>query len=142
MRICVDTNILIDILKAEHHLHEEKLFKAIEAKHDLIIPSIVYAELMPQFKGDSILLEDFLADFKIKIEDLNLKATRLASERWLKYLNKKTKVKCPHCNLEINIKAHVLSDFFIGGFALAQSDLLLTRDRGIYKQYFSDLELF
>jgi hypothetical protein len=32
-----------------------------------------------------------------------------------------------------------LSDFFIGGFASARCDAIITRDRGIYKKYFPDL---
>jgi hypothetical protein len=39
-------------------------------------------------------------------------------------------------------KEHFLSDFYIGGFALAQCDAILTRDRGIYGKYFADLPLY
>jgi hypothetical protein len=34
----------------------------------------------------------------------------------------------------------LLSDFYIGGFASAKCDAILTRDRGIYRKYFQTLE--
>jgi len=47
---------------------------------------------------------------------------------------------CVDTTVLINIlKQHVLSDFYIGGFALAHCKAILTRDRGIYKKYFPDV---
>jgi hypothetical protein len=57
----------------------------------------------------------------------------------MKYLKRKTKARCPRCGLEIERKEHFLSDFYIGGFALARCDTILTRDRGIYRKYFPEL---
>lgn len=91
MRICVDTTILIDVLKDEFRPFQDKLYEAIASNEQLVSPSVVFGELMPQFKGD----EKQVADF--------------------------------------------LSDFYIGGFALAKCDAILTRDRGIYKKYFPTL---
>ncbi len=58
---------------------------------------------------------------------------------WMKYLKKKTKVRCPQCGQKLNLKEHFLSDFYIGGFASATCNAILTRDRGIYKKYFPRL---
>ena len=41
-------------------------------KEDLVAPAVVYAELMPQFKGDTDLLNQFLREHRIVIEPLSL----------------------------------------------------------------------
>jgi predicted nucleic acid-binding protein len=87
-------------------------------------------------------MESFLKDHKVSIEVLGTEAARLAGVRWMEYLKKKTKARCPHCGQVLSLREHFLSDFYIGGFALAHCDALLTRDRGIYRKYFADLKLF
>jgi hypothetical protein len=37
---------------------------------------------------------------------------------------------------------HILSDFYIGGFALCHCGAALTRDGGIYGKYFPDLSIY
>lgn len=139
MRICIDTTILIDILKDEFKSHQEKLYTALSKREDLIAPSVVFAELMPQFNGDIKLLHAFLGDHKIRIEPLDLDAVISAATGWMKYLRRKTKLKCVQCGNILDVKEHFLSDFYIGGFALTKCNTILTRDRGIYKRYFPDL---
>lgn len=139
MRICVDTTILIDILKDEYRSYHEKLYTALERKEDIVAPSVVFAELMPQFKGDTKLLKSFLREHKIKIEPLDLDSTMNAGMRWMKYLKRKSKKKCPHCGKLLKFKENFLSDLYIGGFACVRCDTILTRDRGIYRKYFPEL---
>ena len=50
MKICVDTVVLIDVLKDEFKAYQDKLYAALIAKESLIAPAVVFAELMPQFK--------------------------------------------------------------------------------------------
>lgn len=140
MKICIDTTILIDILKDENPSFQEMLYKAIQAKEELIIPVVVYAELMPQFNGKTEQVELFLKEHGVKVEDLDLKSVQTASASWLRYLKRKTKVSCPKCGEKIGIKEHFLSDFYIGGFAITRCDEILTRDRGIYRKYFPQLK--
>ena len=139
MKICIDTTILIDILKDECKTHQEKLYAALAKKEDLIAPSVVFAELIPQFKGDTKLLHSFLRDHKIRIEPLDLDSIISAGTRWMKYLKRKTRPKCPQCGNILSVKEYFLSDFYIGGFALTKCDAILTRDRGIYRKYFPEL---
>ena len=54
MRICVDTVVLIDVLKDEFVPYQKKFYAAIAAKESLIAPTVVYAELMPQFGGNPV----------------------------------------------------------------------------------------
>ena len=142
MKICVDTVVLIDILKDEFRSNQKKFYAALAAKETLIAPVVVFAELMPQFRGDSNMAQSFLKEHKINIEALGLADVSIAAARWLKYLKRKTKAKCPNCGHHLNKKEHFLSDFYIGGFAAAKCDAILTRDRGIYKKYFPDLQIY
>ncbi|MFQ5456782.1 MAG: type II toxin-antitoxin system VapC family toxin [Nitrospirota bacterium] len=139
MKICIDTTILIDILKDEFKIYQEKLYDALAMREDLVALSVVFAELIPQFKGDTKLLKLFLKEHKIRIEALDVDSAATAGIRWMKYLKRKSKIKCPECEHLLNIKEHFLSDFYIGGFASRKCDAILTRDRGIYKKYFPEL---
>ena len=140
MRICVDTVVLIDVLKDEFPSNQEKLYSALAANETLMAPSVVFAELMPQFRGNKNQLNSFLKDHKIAIDPLDVDSVSIAGTRWMKYLKRKSKTKCPKCGEVLDKKEHFLSDFYIGGFALAKCDAILTRDRGIYRKYFSELE--
>jgi len=139
LKVCVDTSILIDILKDEFRSFQDKLYTALSRRENLVAPSVVYAELMPQFKGNIKLLGEFLEEHKITIESLDVNSAITAAKAWIRYLKRKTKEKCPQCALELNLKEHFLSDFYIGGFASAKCDTILARDRGIYTKYFSGL---
>ena len=139
MRVCIDTTILIDILKDEFRNFQDKLYIALERGEDLVVPSVVYAELLPQFKGNARLVDEFLSEHKIEIAPLDTISATAAAKSWMKYLKRKEKVKCPQCGHKMIFRAHFLSDFFIGGFASSKCDAILTRDRGIYKKYFPDL---
>jgi predicted nucleic acid-binding protein len=139
LRVCVDTTILIDILKNEFKDFQDKLYLALSKGENLIAPTVVYAELMPQFNGDTRLLGEFLEEHKINIEALDKNSAGAAAKGWMKYLKKRSKVKCPECGRKMNFKEHFLSGFYIGGFAITKCDSILTRDRGIYKKYFPGL---
>ena len=139
MRVCIDTTILLDILKDEFRNFQDKLYTALARRDKLVAPPMILAELMPQFKGNTKLLGEFLEEHKIAIEPLGADSAITAAQAWLRYLKRKTKVKCPQCGMKLNLKEHFLSDFYIGGFALAKCNAILTRDRGIYAKYFPAL---
>lgn len=139
MKVCVDTTVLIDILKDEYRSYQKNLYTALARRENLVAPSVVFTELMPQFKGDTKLLHSFLRKHKIRIESLDLDPVIIAGSRWIKYLKRKPGVKCPQCGQRLNIRQYFLSDFYIGGFALTKCDATLTRDRGIYTKYFPEL---
>ena len=46
--------ILLDILKDEFRSFQDKLYAAIEKKDDLMAPSVVFAELIPQFNKNHL----------------------------------------------------------------------------------------
>ncbi len=140
MKICVDTAVLIDILKDENRPFQEMLYSALSARETLTAPVVVFAELLPQFGGDNKLAALFLKDHQIQVESLDLEGAIIAGRRWIQYLKKKRKSHCPECGRPLLQREHLLSDFYIGGFALAKCDAILTRDRGIYKKYFPELK--
>jgi predicted nucleic acid-binding protein len=140
MKICIDTMVLIDILKDENRPFQETFYSAFSSREALVIPVVVFAELMPQFGGDHKLAALFLKDHQIQVESLDQEGAVLAGQRWIQYLKKKRKIKCPKCGTPLSPKEHFLSVFYIGGFALAKCDAILTRDRGIYKKYFPELK--
>jgi predicted nucleic acid-binding protein len=135
----VDTTILLDILKDEFRSFQDKLYAAIARRENLVAPSVVFAELMPQFEGNTRLLEQFFAEHKIAAEPLGEDSAIAAARAWMRYLKRKTKVKCPQCGRMLDLKEHFLSDFYVGGFASVRCDAILTRDRGIFKTYFPAL---
>jgi len=139
MRICIDTTILIDILKDEYRSYQDRLYAAMAAGEELAIPSVVYAELLPQFEGDTVTLDEFLKEHKLRVEPLDIPSVISAATSWMTYLTRKGKVKCPQCGHALAHRAHFLSDFYIGGFASARCDAILTRDRGIFRTYFPEL---
>jgi len=139
LRVCVDTTILLDILKDEFRSFQDKLYTALVRKENLVAPPVVFAELMPQFKGNTRQLTEFLEEHKIAIEPLDVDSAIAAAQAWMRYLKRKTKVKCPECGRKLDLKEHFLSDFYIGGFASAKCGSILTRDRGIYSSYFPAL---
>ncbi|HUS88208.1 MAG TPA: type II toxin-antitoxin system VapC family toxin [Desulfosporosinus sp.] len=139
MKLCVDTTILIDILKDEFKSFQDKLYLALSRGEDLVAPTVVYAELMPQFNGDIKMLGEFIDEHKINIIALDKDSAGVAAKAWMKYLKKRSKAKCPECGQKLNFKEHFLSDFYIGGFAITKCDSILTRDRGIYRKYFPGL---
>ncbi len=141
MRVCVDTTVLIDILKDEFPVYQERLYSALERNEELVAPSIIIAELIPQFKGDLKLLNTFVREHKIAINSLDVDSAAIAGARWMDYLKRKSRAVCPQCGYLLDKKEHFLSDFYIGGYALAHCDAILTRDRGIYKKYFRDLKV-
>jgi predicted nucleic acid-binding protein len=139
VKICVDTVVLIDILKDEFQSNQQKLYSAIAAQETLMAPVVVFAELMPQFNGVLKQVDSFFKDHKIRIDPLEVDAVSIAGTRWMRYLKRKSKTKCPNCGEVLDRKENFLSDFYIGGFALAKCDAIITRDRGVYRKYFPEL---
>jgi hypothetical protein len=96
--------------------------------------------LIPQFQEDVKSLRQFLEEHKINVHPLDIESVTRAALAWLKFLKRKKRVRCPQCGYELQGKEHLLSDFYIGGFAQVRCDAILTRDRGIYRKYFPELK--
>jgi predicted nucleic acid-binding protein len=127
--ILVDTNILLDVFKADpvwmpwslQHLR-------LHQGQGLAINAIVYAELAGH-PGMDIDLDGFLDSQAIAMPPIGRAAARSAALAFRAYRSRG------------GSKTSVLPDFFIGAHAQAEGWTLLTRDRARYTTYFPSIEL-
>ena len=127
--ILVDTNVLLDIYKADTVWMPWSVRQLRSAKPEqLAINMVVYAELAayPTEPGQ---IDKFLETLTIQVFDLTRPAARLAGQAFRQYRQRGGN------------KTGVLPDFFIGAHAETEKYKLLTRDAGRYKTYFPKIKL-
>ena len=149
----VDTNIFSDILFPDPQ-YKDTAFAYIDRgirEGVLIICELVYSELSVFFPEKSE-LDRFLKDLNVTLKSSTEDSLYKAGLAWKEYLKRRSpEIQCPACGNEMTMtcnecnqpltRRHIISDFIIGAHAEALADTLLTRDRGIYKAYFKDLQL-
>jgi hypothetical protein len=155
MITAVDTNIILDVLIPGEPFGEssKELLDRHLSKGNLILCEVVFAELAARFTSEED-LASFLADTRMNLDYSNEKSLYMAGSIWAEYARKSAKNRftcgkcgnafeatCPQCHVVLTKRLHVLADFLIGAHALVQADCILSRDPGVYKNYFSDLKV-
>jgi predicted nucleic acid-binding protein len=127
--ILVDTNVLLDIYKADLIWMPWSLKHLRHAEAgQLVINMVVYAELAGH-PSEPAHLDQFLDMLGVQMLELSRPAARLAGLAFRDYRQRG------------GTKTGVLPDFFIGAHAMADGYQLLTRDAGRYKTYFPKIKL-
>ncbi len=131
MITAIDTNILLDIFLPDPEFGDCSL-SALERAYGrgaLVICTVVYAELVPQFENRK-LLDATLEKLDIEVLSITREAAYIAGQYWKKY------------SMEKKGRTRIITNFLIGAFAEVQADRMLTRDRGFYRTYLNNLQLF
>jgi predicted nucleic acid-binding protein len=129
MRTALDSSVILDVLTNDKTWADasQNSLKQAMTEGSLVIGECVMAEITPAL--DSSELAVFLMDWGIQFVPTSQAAAILAGEMYSTYLRKK------------GVSKRVLPDFLVGSHALHHSDRLLARDRGYYRDYFTDLVL-
>ena len=130
MRTAVDSSVLLDVIVNDARFADrsEAALRSAAAQGALILGECVLAEIRPAFEGDRI--AEFLGDWNLEFVPSTRASALLAGEMFGRYLERRRKRE-----------PRVVADFLIGAHAQHSADRLLARDRGYYRDYFSDLLL-
>ena len=130
MTTAVDSSVVLDVLVgASAHASLDAL-RSASLEGRLIVCECVIAETRPAFAGNAS-FDAFLLDWGLELVPSTRESASLAGEM-LKRLLERRKERT----------GRILADFLIGAHARVHADRLLARDRGYYKDYFSDLVLW
>jgi len=126
----VDSSTLLDILTGDpiHGATSLDALRAAAALGPTIVCPIVWAELRGFF-ADRALMEQSLAAAHISFDPFDRECADIAGMQWREYRR------------QGGSRTRLIADFFIGAHAQRRGGRLITRDRGFYRRYFSELHV-
>ena len=128
-QILIDTNVIVDLLKADPDWMpwSAQQLDLARTQQPRCINIVVYAELCSHRQTQSQ-VNGFLQDMDIQIAAISTTAALAAAQAFLQYRQRG------------GSKTGVFPDFFIGAQAQAEGWSLLTRDAARYRTYFPDIK--
>jgi hypothetical protein len=150
MIITVDSNVLLSIFTKDTLYDSSSMIMEKYSSHEYIINDCIYLELGVHFPEVANLDEtlDILEVSLVKKYETNFDAILTAWKNYLKkkrfvcpYCGKTINPICPQCDNTLPFRQRILTNFFIGGFALANSEGMLTLDPIYSRNYFPQLRI-
>ena len=131
MITAVDTSIIIDVLEPDpdHGPSSREALRRCLREGSVVACDVVWAEMATAFGHAQARAVEALREIGIAYSAMSEDAALRAAECW--YRSRKRSEG----------KDRIVADFLVGGHALVQTDRLLTRDRGFYRDYFKPLKL-
>ena len=130
MVTAVDSSVLLDVLldDPQHASQSISALRQAATEGSLIICETVLAEIVPTLSASD--LPQFLSDWSLGFVPSSQASATLAGEMFSAYLKRGGK------------RGRVVPDFLIAAHAQVHAQRLLARDRGYYRDYFTQLPLW
>jgi predicted nucleic acid-binding protein len=125
----IDSSVLLDVLTGDRR-HGEASRAGLTTsalQGSLVACDVVWAETAGWFAGDDG--KKAIEHLRVGFDPMGVDAASLAGQAWRRYRSAD------------GPRQRLIADFLIGAHASIQADRLLTRDRGFYRRYFSDLAI-
>jgi predicted nucleic acid-binding protein len=131
VKTAIDTSILLDVLAADPVFGERSREALREAYRSgaLVACDVVWSEVRAAFADDQS-FTDALTTLGVQFDPVSPASAALAGALWRTQRGRSRATR-----------SRVMPDFLVGAHATLQSDVLLTRDRGFYRDYFTDLRV-
>lgn len=130
MVTAVDSSILLDVLTDDPRHRASSLAALRDARQvgTLLVCPVAWAEVRAFFV-DPVVMHGAFADAGLTFDPFDRECADVAGAMWREYRSQGGK------------RTRLVADFLIGAHAAVRGGRLLTRDRGFYRRYFTDLEL-